>query len=114
MPMLALMLRQRTTAGPISITNNFNGLSSLSGAIIPSGVNGAALVTNVTWTATAPGVPGSVNCVQAITVTDNDAPVFASCPMNQTENAIVCNNHVGTAALNAVASDNCSCCYLHE
>ena len=90
---------------PITITNNFNASSSLSGAIIPTGAGGASLTTNVVWTATAPG--GSAMCTQMITVVDNDAPVFSTCPPNTTVNAIGC-NYTGTVALNPTASDNCS------
>ena len=91
-----------------SITNDQNGLPSLAGVVFNAGVNGAALTTNVTWTA-SDGV-NSMNCIQMITVTDNDAPSFTFCPMSATVNAnapVAC-DYIGTAALNPSATDNCS------
>ncbi|MBV5345075.1 MAG: HYR domain-containing protein, partial [Rhodoferax sp.] len=88
--------------GPISITNNFNSSNNLSGALIPAGMNGASLTTNGVWTASAPG--GSSNCTQAITVVDDDKPVFTACPSNMTVNATNC-SYTGTIAMNATATD---------
>ncbi len=98
------------TPPPPTIVNNFTFTSTLAGAVFPAGLNGASNTTTVIWTATAPGIPGSVNCSQTITVVDNDQPVFTSCPMSVTVNATgpaAC-NYTGTVALNPNATDNCS------
>ncbi|MBK8555095.1 MAG: hypothetical protein IPL65_04665 [Lewinellaceae bacterium] len=97
--------------GPVTITNNYNMTSTIVGASFPAGVNGAPLVHNIVWTATAPGMPGMVTCNQSITISDDDKPVFTTCPPNVTKNAsavTTCDYTVVGSEFDAVATDNCS------
>lgn len=58
-----------------SITNNFNGSNTLSGANLPIGT------TSVIWT-TTDDQGNTTACAIDITVTDDEAPVFSFCPQD--------------------------------
>ncbi len=93
-----------------AITNNYNGLSTLTGAVFPAGVAGAPLTTNVTWTASDGS--STMNCVQMITVTDDESPTV-TCPFTGavTRNisaAPGCTYSTLAGEFNATGSDNCS------
>ncbi|MBK8965958.1 MAG: HYR domain-containing protein [Lewinellaceae bacterium] len=51
-----------------TISNNFNNLASLDGAVLPKGP------TTITWTVTDATTSNSTTCAITVTVTDNEAP----------------------------------------
>jgi uncharacterized repeat protein (TIGR01451 family) len=85
-----------------TITNDFNGLSTLAGAVFPLGT------TTVTWTVTD-GSGNTADCSFMVTVEDNEAPVI-NCVGNQTVNADagVCTYTHSGIGWDATGSDNCN------
>ncbi len=63
----------------LSVTNNYNGLSSLQSAVFPFGS------TTVVWTVTD-GSSNTAICSQTIVVVDTQAPIIAGCPANVSYN----------------------------
>jgi len=85
-----------STAGQITITNN-------APAQFPLGI------TTVIWTATD-ACGNQSTCSQTVTVTDNNqAPVFTSCPGNQTQTALAGNCSLSNIVLpDPLFTDNCA------
>lgn len=92
-----------TFTGVGTITNDFNGISTLAGEVLSPGV------TTVIWTISK-GSGQTESCTMTITVEDNEAPVI-SCPSNQTvrieegEEYFVVPDYFATGEATAV--DNC-------
>ena len=87
-----------------TITNNYNGSTSLAGYAFTQGVH------TVTWTITSPNTTPSVSCSFQLIVNDNQAPVFSNCPANITvytgPGSTTCNQ---TATWTPpTATDNCN------
>lgn len=80
-----------------------SGLTSLTGVVFNKGV------TNVVWTATD-GSGNFTTCSFTVTVTDNQVPIFTTCPGNASRNADagVCTYTSVGSEFNSVATDNCS------
>ena len=78
---------------PVTLTNSYNGNSTLAGATFPVGT------TTITWTA------GSATCQVTVTVQDNEDPVL-TCPPSMTiiAEAGICE---GFAEWETSVSDNC-------
>src|SRR5690625_19656 len=93
-----------TFTGVGTITNDFNGTSTLAGEVLSLGV------TTVIWTISN-GSGQTESCTMTITVEDNEAPVI-SCPSNQTvrieegEEYFVVPDYFATGEATAV--DNCT------
>jgi len=83
------------------VTNNFNGISTLAGAVFQLGV------TTVVWTVTD-AAGNSANCSFTVTVEDNQPPVI-NCPASFSRNvgAGVCYAGVQAFYLAPTFSDNC-------
>jgi hypothetical protein len=88
--------------GIASVTNDFNGLSTLAGAVFPAGL------TTVIWTITD-NSGNTATCTFTVTVEDNEDPTI-SCVSNQTRDADagVCTyTAVGTEFKPTATDDNC-------
>ena len=82
-----------------SITNDFNGMSTLAGAIIPKGVN------TIIWLLDD-GNGQTATCSTVITVEDNEAPAIV-CPMDITVNTDVDNCSALVHFPTPMTLDNC-------
>ncbi len=87
------------TSGTIS--NDFNGLASLNGAVLPKGA------TTITWTVDD-GNGQTANCTTVVTVEDNEAPVI-TCVADTTKDTDpgVCQYTVVGTEFDATFTDNC-------
>jgi len=85
-----------------SITNDFNGTATISGAVLPIGI------TTVVWTVDD-GNGQTATCTTVITVEDNEAPII-TCVADATRdtNAGVCDYTVVTTEFDATFTDNCT------
>jgi hypothetical protein len=89
--------------GIASVTNDFNGLSTLAGAVFPAGL------TTVIWTITD-NSGNTATCTFTVTVEDNEDPTI-SCVSNQDQGCRCGCMHLygsGNRVLNPTATDdNC-------
>ncbi|MHC1775250.1 MAG: HYR domain-containing protein [Lentimicrobium sp.] len=85
-----------------TLSNNYNGGSTLAGAIFPLGT------TTVRWVLIDAGM-NSTECYIAVTIVDNQAPVITSCAPPQTASAGAgCQAAVPDVRGMIVVSDNCT------
>jgi hypothetical protein len=90
--------------GVLSVTNSFNGLASLAGAVFPVGT------TNVVWTVTDVASPAnSATCNYNVVVVDNVPPSITCAVPAASYNANVGSTYVvpGTALDPTATGDNC-------
>ena len=92
-----------------TLTYTFTGATTGSGSGTGSGSTFNKGVTTVTITANT-GCAPNATCSFTITVNDNIAPTFTTCPANATRNtaAGVCTYTAVGSEFNSVATDNCS------
>ena len=83
----------------VTLINDFNGLPSLAGAVIPEGV------TTILWTATDAN-SNIGTCQYDITVTDNELPTIA-CPSDISQNEDIGFSFASVVVPDAVIDDNC-------
>lgn len=89
-----------------TVFDNCSGATIIQSAGLPSGATFPVGVTNISYTATD-GALNTATCNFSITIVDNEAPVFASCPANVTvpASAGLCGRVITGSS--PTATDNC-------
>jgi hypothetical protein len=87
-------------SGPVTIVNDYNNSSTLSGAVFPVGMH------VITWTATD-ACNNSSTCQITINVTDNQPPIITGCPTDQVLNTLASDCSALASWAVPSATDNC-------